>query len=542
MASKSILLDEAARQAMERGANIVADCVKVTLGPRGRNVLIDKRWGSPTVTKDGVTVAKEIDLENRDEDMGAQLLKEVASKTNDVAGDGTTSATVLAQALMRESLKYVAAGASPLTLKRGIDRALERCIEQIQETAVEVKENKDISQVASIAGNDPAIGDIIADAMDKVGKDGVITVEEAKGTQTSVDIVEGMEFDRGYLSPYFVTDNEKMECSLDDPLILLYEKKISTAKDLVPILEQVSQAGKPLLIMAEDIEGEALAMLVLNKMRGMLQCTAVKAPGYGDRRKEMMEDLAALTGGQFLSEDLGINLENIGLEVMGKARRVIVRKEETTIIEGAGTKESIQGRVDQIRAAILDTTSDYDREKLEERLAKLSGGVAVVQVGAATETEMKEKKHRFEDALSATRAAIEEGLVAGGGVAYLRCIPGLEELESQGNGDERTGIQLLKQALEEPTRQICLNAGQDGSLVVEKVKALPPQEGYNAMDEEYTNMFESGIVDPAKVVRSALENASSIAGMILTTEAAIVEVPEKEAGHAHPPHDDYGDF
>lgn len=534
MAKKRLLFSEDARRALEQGADVVADAVKVTLGPRGRNVLIEKKWGSPTVTKDGVTVAKEIELENRDEDMGAQLLKEVARKTNDVAGDGTTTATVLAQCILHESLKAIAAGASPVMVRRGVERAIAKSVERIKELSVEVKDHKEIAHVAAIAGNDPEIGEIIADAMDKVGKDGVITVEEAKGTQTTVDIVEGMEFDRGYLSPYFVTDPESMECVLEEPYILLHEKKISSARDLVPIMEQVARAGKPLLVIAEDVEGEALALLVVNKLRGVVQTCAVKAPGYGERRKAMMEDIAILTDGKFITEDLGIKLENVTLDMLGRARRVVVRKEETTIVEGAGSKEAIQGRVEQIKKQIEETTSDYDREKLQERLAKLAGGVAVVEVGAATESELKEKKHRFEDALSATRAAIEEGIVPGGGVVYIRCLPALEQLKQETDGDVRIGVQIVMRALEEPLRQIAENAGFDGSVIVEKVKELPEREGFDALNERYVDMFEAGIVDPAKVTRLALENAASIASMILTTEAAVVEIPEKKKETAPP--------
>jgi chaperonin GroEL len=537
MAKKRLLFSEEARRALERGADIVTNAVKVTLGPRGRNVLIEKKWGSPTVTKDGVTVAKEIELENRDEDMGAQLLKEVARKTNDVAGDGTTTATVLAHCILRESLKAVAAGANPVMVRKGIEMAVDKACERIKEMAVEVKDKQDIARVAAIAGNDPEIGEIIADAMEKVGKDGVITVEEAKGTQTTVDIVEGMEFDRGYLSPYFITDPENMECVLEEPYILLYEKKISSARDLVPLMEAVARTGKPLLVIAEDVEGEALALLVVNKLRGVVQSCAVKAPGYGERRKAMMQDIAILTGGKFITEDLGIKLENVTLDMLGRARRVVVRKEETTIIEGAGKKEAIQGRIEQIKKEIETTTSDYDREKLQERLAKLAGGVAVIEVGAATESELKEKKHRFEDALSATRAAIEEGVVPGGGVAYLRCLPVLEQLRNETDGDVRIGVQILMKALEEPLRQIAENAGYDGSVVVEKVKEMPERHGFDALNERYVDMFEAGIIDPAKVVRLALENAASIASLILTTEAAVVEIPEKKKAPATPPSD-----
>ncbi|MCX7643457.1 MAG: chaperonin GroEL, partial [Armatimonadetes bacterium] len=457
-----------------------------------------------------------------------RLLKEVASKTNDLAGDGTTTAAVLAYAILQESMKLVAAGANPVMLKRGIDKAVEKCIERLKEIKREVKTNDDIRHVASIAGNDPEIGEIVADAMAKVGKDGVITVEEGKGSQTTVDIVEGMEFDRGYLSPYFITDPENMECVLEEPYILLYEKKISNARDIIPIMEQVARTGKPLLVICEEVEGEALATLVVNKVRGVLQCCAVKAPGYGERRKAMMQDIAILTGGTFITEDMGIKLENVTLDMLGRARKVVVRKEETTIIEGAGSKEAIQGRIEQIKRELEKTTSEYDREKLQERLAKLAGGVAVIEVGAPTETDMKERKYRFEDAINAAKAATEEGIVPGGGVALLRCIPVLDELEKQLEGDEKLGVQVVKRALEEPLRQIAENAGLDGSVVVEKVKSLPETYGYDALEDRYGDMFELGIIDPVKVVRIALENAASIATLILTTEAAVVEIPEKK--------------
>jgi len=528
MAKKELLFSEQAREALMNGAAVVAEAVRVTLGPRGRNVVIERKWGSPLVTKDGVTVAKEIELEDRDEDMGAQLLKEVASKTNDLAGDGTTTAAVLAYAILQESMKLVAAGANPVMLKRGIDKAVEKCIERLKEMKREVKTNDDIRHVASIAGNDPEIGEIVAEAMAKVGKDGVITVEEGKGSQTTVDIVEGMEFDRGYLSPYFITDPENMECVLEEPYILLYEKKISNARDIIPIMEQVARTGKPLLVICEEVEGEALATLVVNKVRGVLQCCAVKAPGYGERRKAMMQDIAILTGGTFITEDMGIKLENVTLDMLGRARKVIVRKEETTIVEGAGSKEAIQGRIEQIKRELEKTTSEYDREKLQERLAKLAGGVAVIEVGAPTETDMKERKYRFEDAINAAKAAAEEGIVPGGGVALLRCVPALEELEKELEGDERLGVQVVKRALEEPLRQIAENAGLDGSVVVEKVKSLPETHGYDALEDRYGDMFELGIIDPVKVVRIALENAASIATLILTTEAAVVEIPEKK--------------
>ncbi|MFN3420787.1 MAG: chaperonin GroEL [Armatimonadota bacterium] len=538
MAKKELLFSEQAREALMQGASVVAEAVRVTLGPRGRNVVIERKWGSPLVTKDGVTVAKEIELEDRDEDMGAQLLKEVASKTKDLAGDGTTTAAVLAHAILQESMKLVAAGANPVMLKRGIDKAVDKCIERLKEMKREVKTNDDIRHVASIAGNDPEIGEIVAEAMAKVGKDGVITVEEGKGSQTTVDIVEGMEFDRGYLSPYFITDPENMECVLEEPYILLYEKKISNARDIIPVMEQVARTGKPLLVICEEVEGEALATLVVNKVRGVLQCCAVKAPGYGERRKAMMQDIAILTGGTFITEDMGIKLESINLDMLGRARKVIVRKEETTIVEGAGSKEAIQGRIEQIKRELEKTTSEYDREKLQERLAKLAGGVAVIEVGAPTETDMRERKYRFEDAINASKAAAEEGIVPGGGVALLRCIPALEELEKELEGDEKLGVQIVKRALEEPLRQIAENAGLDGSVVVEKVKSLPETHGYDALEDRYGDMFELGIVDPVKVVRIALENAASIATLILTTEAAVVEIPEKKKETPPPPEEE----
>lgn len=543
---KELLYSEEARRALERGVNAVANAVKVTLGPKGRNVVLDKKFGAPSITKDGVTVAKEIELVQHFENLGAQLVREVASKTNDVAGDGTTTATVLAQAMVREGLKMVAAGSNPMALRRGIEKAVQKAVEKLKEFAIEVKTREDIEHVASIAGNDPEIGEIIAEAMDKVGKDGVITIEESKGTETTVEFVEGLQFDRGYLSPYFVTDPERMECVLEDPFILIHEKKISSAMDLVPLLERVYRAGKPLLVIAEDVEGEALATLVINKLRGVLQCCAVKAPGFGERRKAMLEDIAILTGGTFLSEELGVKLENVSLDMLGKARKVVVTKDDTTIIEGAGSKEAIQGRIAQIKKQIEETESDYDREKLQERLAKLSGGVAVIKVGAPTETEMKEKKHRFEDALNATRAAVEEGIVSGGGVTYIHLIPVLDELEKElTDPDEKIGVRIVKRALEEPLRQIAENAGWEGSVVVEKVRQFERKVvngdvhfiGFDALREEFVDMVESGIVDPVKVVRSALENAASIAAMLLTTEAVVAEKPEEEkaktGGHHH---------
>ncbi|NSW80684.1 MAG: chaperonin GroEL [Chthonomonadetes bacterium] len=535
MAAKQILYDESARRALERGVNLVADAVKVTLGPKGRNVVLEKKWGSPTITKDGVTVAKEVELEDPFENMGAQLCREVASKTNDVAGDGTTTATVLAQALVAEGLKYVAAGGNPILVKRGIEMAVEKAVEEIKKLAIPVSTKEDVEHVASIAGNDPEIGKVIAEAMEKVGKDGVITVEESKGTTTTLEVVEGMQFDRGYISPYFVTDPERMEAVLEDCYILIHEKKISSAQDLIPLLERIANARKPLLIIAEDVEGDALATLVVNKIRGVLSVAAVKAPGFGERRKAMLEDIAILTGGKFLSEDLGIKLENVDLSMLGRAKKVIVAKEETTIVEGAGTREAVMGRIAQIKKQIEETDSNYDREKLQERLAKLAGGVAVIKVGAATETELKEKKHRFEDALSATRAAVEEGIVPGGGVTYLNIIPALEGIGE--TPDEQHGAAIVRRALEEPLRQIAENAGLEGSVVVERVKNMDKGWGLNALTGEYVDMVKAGIVDPVKVTRSALQNAASIAGMLLTTEALVVEKPEKKENKTPTPPD-----
>jgi len=504
--------------------------VKATLGPKGRNVVIDKKFGSPVSTKDGVTVAKEIELKDPFENMGAQLLREVASKTSDVAGDGTTTATVLAQAIFREGVKNVTAGANPMDLKRGIDRAVEVVIEEIKKLSRPTKDKKEIAQVGTIsANNDPTIGDLIAEAMEKVGKDGVITVEEAKSMETSLDIVEGMQFDRGYLSPYFVTNPERMETVIEDAYILLHEKKISNMRELLPILEQIAKMNKPLLIIAEDIEGEALATLVVNKLRGTLQCAAVKAPGFGDRRKDMLRDIGVLTGGNVISEDLGIKLENITLNDLGRARRVTIDKENTTIVEGAGSAEDIEGRVKQIRTQVEETTSDYDREKLQERLAKLVGGVAVINVGAATEAEMKEKKARVEDALNATRAAVEEGIIPGGGVAFIRALPALEKVEATLEGDQRIGVRIVRQALEYPLRYIASNAGAEGSIVVQTVRNMKTNEGYDASDDTYGDMLSKGIIDPTKVTRTALQNAASIAGLLMTTEALITELPEKEA-------------
>jgi chaperonin GroEL len=526
--AKELKYDQDARASILKGVNTLADAVKVTLGPRGRNVILEKSFGSPTVTKDGVTVAKEIELENKFENMGTQMVKEVASKTSDVAGDGTTTATVLAQAIYREGAKVVSAGSNPMEVKRGIDAAVDVVVEELRKLSKPTKDQTEISQVGSIsANNDETIGRIIAEAMNKVGKEGVITVEEAKGMETTLDVVEGMQFDRGYLSPYFVTDAEKMEATLDEPYILLHEKKISNMKDLLPLLEQIAKMGKPLLIVAEDVEGEALATLVVNKLRGTLKCAAVKAPGFGDRRKAMLEDIGILTGGQMISEDLGIKLENVKLGDLGSAKRVSIDKDNTTIVDGAGTKDALGGRVKQIRVQIEETTSDYDREKLQERLAKLIGGVAVINVGAATETEMKEKKARVEDALNATRAAVEEGIVPGGGVAYLRCLGALEKLKLE--GDRQVGVAIVKRALEEPIRQIANNAGQEGSVVVERVKAEKGALGFDADKEVYTDLIKAGIIDPTKVVRFALQNAASVASLLITTEAMVAEKPEKKA-------------
>ncbi len=527
MAGKEIKYSVAAREKMMLGVNTLADAVKVTLGPKGRNVLIEKSWGSPKITKDGVTVAKEIELEDKFENMGVQMVKEVASKTSDVAGDGTTTATILAQSIFREGSKLVVAGANPMAIKRGIEKAVDVVVEELKKISKPTKEKKEIAQVGTVsANNDATIGDIIAEAMEKVGKEGVITVEEAKGMETTLEIVEGMQFDRGYLSPYFVTDSEKMEVHLDEPYILLHEKKISAMKDLVPILEQIAKMGKPLLIVAEDVEGEALATLVVNKLRGTLKCAAVKAPGFGDRRKAMLEDIAILTGGRVISEDLGIKLENVTLNDLGTAKRVTVDKDNTTIVDGGGTRDALEGRVKQIRVQIEETTSDYDREKLQERLAKLIGGVAVINVGAATETEMKEKKDRVEDALNATRAAVEEGIVPGGGVAFLRAFKALDKLELE--GEEQLGVNLVKRALEEPVRQIASNAGYEGSVVVQKVKEGEDAYGFNAETGDYEDLMKAGIIDPTKVTRYALQNAASVAGLLLTTEAMVSEKPEKK--------------
>ena len=538
MAAKQLLFSEQARQRILEGVEILARAVKITLGPRGRNVVLDKKWGSPTVTKDGVTVAKEIELEEPYHNMGAQMVREVASKTSDVAGDGTTTATVLAESIFREGLKNVTAGSSPMAIKRGIDRAVETVVEELKKLSRPVEENKEIEQVATISANsDNVIGKMIAEAMKKVGKDGTITVEEAKSVETTLEVVEGMEFDKGYVSPYFVTEKEEMKAVLEDAFILLYEKKLSNMKDLLPVLEKIAQRGKPLLIIAEEVEGEALATLVVNKLRGTLSVCAVKAPGFGDRRKAMMEDIAVLAGGRLISEDIGIKLENVGIEDMGRAKRIVVDKENTTIVEGAGKRADIQGRVNQIKKEIEETTSDYDREKLQERLAKLAGGVAVINVGAATETEMKEKKARVEDALHATRAAVEEGIVPGGGVAYIRSMKALDKLSDSVKPDEAVGVGIVKRALEQPLRTLCDNAGVEGSLVVEQVKQYKGEEkftGYDVDREQYVDMFKAGIIDPTKVSRTALQNAASVAGLLLTTEALVTEIPEKKKTPAAP--------
>jgi chaperonin GroEL len=528
MAAKQLLFNESARQTILRGVTVLTDAVKATLGPRGRNVIIDRKFGAPNITKDGVTVAKEIELKDPYENMGAQLLREVASKTSDVAGDGTTTATVLAYAIYKEGMRHVTAGANSIDLKRGIDLAVEAVVGELKAMSRPVAEKKEIAQVGTIsANNDPSIGELIAEAMDKVGKDGVITVEEAKSMATALDVVEGMQFDRGYISPYFITDPERMECVLDDVLILIHDKKISSMKDLLPILEQIAKMGKPLLIISEEVEGEALATLVVNKLRGTLQVAAVKAPGFGDRRKAMLEDIAVLTGGTVISEDLGLKLENVKLNDLGKARKITIDKENTTIVEGAGDNTKIQGRVKQIKAQVEETTSDYDREKLQERLAKLVGGVAVINVGAATESEMKEKKARVEDALHATRAAVEEGIVPGGGVALIRSIKALDKLKL--DTDQQLGVNIIKKALDEPIKQIIQNAGIESAIIVEKVRASKDiNYGYDAYKEEYADMIKAGIIDPTKVTRSALQNAASVAGLMLTTEVMITELPEEE--------------
>jgi len=523
--AKQIIFNEDARKALEKGVNQLAEAVRVTLGPKGRNVVLDKKFGSPTITNDGVTIAREIELPDVFENMGAQLVKEVATKTNDVAGDGTTTATVLAQAMVREGLRNVTAGANPMIIKRGIEKAVEKAVEAIKNNSKPIESKAAIAQVASISANDDTIGTLIADAMEKVGKDGVITVEESKGIGTTLEVVEGMNFDRGYISPYMITDTDKMEADLEEPYILLTDKKISSIQEILPILEKVVQSGKALVIIAEDLEGEALATLVLNKLRGTFTCVAVKAPGFGDRRKAMMQDIAILTGAQVVTEELGLKLDKATIDMLGKASRVRIKKDETIIVGGSGSVEEIKKRVNQIKAQIEESTSDFDREKLQERLAKLAGGVAVIQVGAATETEMKEKKLRIEDALNATRAAVEEGIVSGGGVAYVSIIPALSDLQAA-NLDEKSGIDIVRRALEDPLRQIANNAGLEGSVVVEKVKSSENGVGFNALTGEFVNMIDAGIVDPAKVTRSALQNAASIAAMILTTETLIADKPE----------------
>jgi chaperonin GroEL len=539
MAAKEVKFSEEARSKVLRGVNVLASAVTVTLGPKGRNVVLEKSWGAPTVTKDGVTVAKEIQLEDKFENMGAQMVKEVASKTSDVAGDGTTTATVLARAIFGEGLKMVAAGHDPMSIKRGIDKAVEKTVEELKSLSKPTRDRGEIAQVGTIsANNDKTIGDILAEAMDKVGKEGVITVEEAKGLETTLDLVEGMRFDRGYLSPYFVTDPERMETVYEDAYILIHEKKISSMKDLLPVLENVAKTGKPLLIIAEELEGEALATLVVNKIRGTLKCVAVKAPGFGDRRKAMLEDIAILTDGRMIAEELGIKLENVTLKDLGRAKRIIVDKDNTTVVEGAGKKSAIEGRINQIRAQIEETTSDYDREKLQERLAKLAGGVAVIKVGAATEVEMKEKKARVEDALHATRAAVEEGIVSGGGVALIRASTVLANMRV--SDDERVGVRIVQKALEEPARWIAQNAGAEGAVVLDKIKNGKGAYGFNAATEEFEDLVKAGIVDPTKVVRCALQNAASIAGLLLSIEAMVAEKPEKKKEAPPMPHaDDY---
>ena len=540
MAAKQIVYSENARASILRGVNQLADAVKATLGPKGRNAILDKKFGAPLITKDGVTVAKEIELKDPYENMGAQLVREVASKTSDVAGDGTTTATVLAQAIFREGVKNITAGANPMDIKRGIDKAVEAVVEELKKLSKPCKAKKEISQIGTIsANNDATIGDLIAEAMEKVGKDGVITVEEAKSMSTSLDVVEGMQFDRGYISPYFITDAERMEVSLEDAFLLIHEKKISSMKDLLPLLEQVAKMGKPLVLIAEDIEGEALATLVVNKLRGILNVAAVKAPGFGDRRKAMLEDIATLTGGQVISEDLGLKLENVKLTDLGRAKRVTIDKDNTTIVEGHGDEKKIQARVKQVKAQIEETTSDYDREKLQERLAKIVGGVAVINVGASTETEMKEKKARVEDALHATKAAVEEGIVPGGGVALLRCVSALDKITNLPH-DQQVGVNIVKRALEEPIRQIAQNAGLEGSVVVERVKKEAANSGFDAAAEKYVDLIEAGIIDPTKVTRYALQNAASVASLMLTTEVMVSEIPDEKkpqgmpgGGHQH---------
>jgi len=528
--AKQIIYDEEARRALERGVNRLAKTVTVTLGPKGRNVVLDKKFGSPQITNDGVTIAREIELEDPFENMGAQLVKEVATKTNDIAGDGTTTATLLAQGIIRDGLKNVAAGANPMIMKRGIEKAVEVALEELENMSKPVETKEDISQVAAISADDETIGELIAEAMEKVGKDGVITVEESKGFTTDLKVVEGMQFDRGYISPYMVTDTEKMEAVLDEPFILLTDRKVSNIHDLLPLLEKIVQKGKQLLLIGEDVEGEALATLVVNKLRGTFTCVAVKAPGFGDRRKAMLEDIAVLTGGEVISEDLGIEMKNVEIEMLGRARQVRISKDETVIVDGAGDTDAIKSRIGQLRVQIEDSTSDFDSEKLQERLAKLAGGVAVIEVGAATETEMKEKKLRIEDALSATRAAVEEGIVPGGGIAYLNVTEAFGKLEEELVGDEATGMLIVKRALEDPVRVIADNAGAEGSVVVEKIKAMEKGTGFNAMTGKFENMLAAGIVDPAKVARSAIQNAASISAMFLTTEAVVTDLPEENSG------------
>lgn len=531
--AKQIVVGEDARQGLKKGIDILSNLVKETLGPRGKNIVLDKKFGSPTSTKDGVTVAKEIELKDPLENMGAQMVKEVASKTSDVAGDGTTTATILAQRIFSEGLKYVTAGANPNLIKRGMDQAVEEVVKELKKLSREVSGDM-IAQVGAIsANNDESVGEIIAEAMDKVGKDGVITVEEAKGLETTMEVVEGMQFDRGYLSPYFITDPDRMECVLENPVILLYEKKISNLRDFLPLLESVAKMGNPLLVVAEEVEGEALATLVVNKLKGTFQCSSVKAPGFGDRRKAMLEDIATLCGGKVITEDIGVKLENVGIDWLGSAKKVVIDKDNTTIVEGGGKKEDVQARIKQIRTQIEDTTSDYDKEKLQERLAKLVGGVALIKVGAATETELKEKKARVEDAMHATKAAVEEGIVAGGGVALLRCQKVLEGLKFE--DDMAIGVKIIKRALEEPLRQIANNAGHEGSITVEKVKEKEQNVGFNALTEKIEDLVKAGILDPKKVVRISLQNASSIAGILLTTEGLVYDLPEEEKGPKYPP-------
>jgi chaperonin GroEL len=530
--AKQLVFNVDARAALKRGVDRVAEAVKITLGPKGRNVVLDKKFGSPTITNDGVTIAKEIELEEPFENMGAQLVKEVASKTNDIAGDGTTTATVIAQALITAGLQNVAAGANPVALKLGMEKAVDVVVEAIKKQSVSISERSQIAQVASISAADPAIGEIVADAMEKVGKDGVITVEESKGLETELELVEGMQFDKGYISPYMVTNAQRMEAVLEEPYILITDKKVSAIADLLPILEKVVQSGKPLLVISEDVEGEALATLIVNKLRGTFTAVAVKAPGFGDRRKAMLQDIAILTGGQVISEEVGLKLDSAQLSSLGRARRVSVTKDDTTVVEGAGSADAIKGRIEQIKAEIEKSTSDWDKEKLQERLAKLSGGVAVIKVGAATETELKEKKHRMEDAVSATRAAVEEGIVSGGGVVLINAIPALDSLKLE--GDMATGANIVRRALEEPLRQIAINAGSEGSVIVEKVKGMKKGEGFNAATGEFVNMIKTGIIDPTKVTRSAVQNAASIAGLLLTTEALVTDIPEKKAAAAPP--------